>query len=67
MSKNNIRTVHAKKFKITTNSKHNYTVCDNILNRNFNPRKGGESLGIRYYIYRYKRRLALSNNSFRLT
>ena len=27
MSKNLIRSVHARKFKITTNSKHNYPVC----------------------------------------
>ena len=42
MSKNNTRSVHAKKFKITTNSKHNYPVCDNILDRNFNPEREGE-------------------------
>ena len=42
MSKNNIRSVHAKKFKITTNSKHNYPVCDNILDRNFNPEREGK-------------------------
>jgi len=42
MSKNNIRSVHAKKFKITTNSKHNYHVCDNILDRNFNPEREGK-------------------------
>ena len=40
--KNNIRSVHAKKFKITTNSKHNYPVCDNILDRNFNPEREGK-------------------------
>ncbi len=35
MSKNNIRSVHARKFKITTNSKHNYPVCENVLERKF--------------------------------
>jgi len=35
MKQNNIRAVHAKKFKVTTNSKHNYPVMENILNRNF--------------------------------
>jgi putative transposase len=35
MKKHGIRSVHAKKFKITTDSKHEYKVADNILNRNF--------------------------------
>ena len=43
MSKNLIRSVHARKFKITTNSKHNYPVCENILDRNFSPEREGKS------------------------
>lgn len=35
MKQNNIKALHAKKFKVTTNSKHNYPVMENILNRNF--------------------------------
>jgi putative transposase len=35
MKKHSIRSVHAKKFKITTDSKHEYRVADNVLNRNF--------------------------------
>lgn len=35
MSKNNIRSIVNKKFKATTNSKHNLPVFDNILNRQF--------------------------------
>jgi transposase InsO family protein len=35
MSKNNIRSIVNKKFKATTNSKHNLAVFDNILNRQF--------------------------------
>ena len=43
MSKNNIRSVHAKKFKITTNSKHNYPVFENILDRNFTMEREGKA------------------------
>jgi len=37
MKENNIKPKTKRKFKATTNSKHNYPVADNILNRNFNP------------------------------
>ena len=43
MPKNNIRSVHAKKFKITTNSKHNYPVCENVLNRDFTMKSEGKA------------------------
>lgn len=35
MSKNNLRSIVNKKFKATTNSRHNLAVFDNILNRQF--------------------------------
>jgi transposase InsO family protein len=35
MRQNGIRSVHAKKFKVTTNSKHNYPIMENLLERNF--------------------------------
>ena len=35
MSKNNIRSIVNKKFKATTNSKHNLAIFDNVLNRQF--------------------------------
>jgi len=35
MRENNIRAKRSKKFKATTNSKHNYPVADNLLNRQF--------------------------------
>lgn len=35
MRQNGIRSVHAKKFKVTTNSKHNYPIMENLLDRNF--------------------------------
>lgn len=35
MKQNNIRAVHAKKFKVTTDSKHNYPIMENLLQRNF--------------------------------
>lgn len=35
MRKYGIRSVHAKKFKVTTDSKHAYPVADNVLNRDF--------------------------------
>ena len=35
MKKNGIKAVHAKKFVVTTNSKHKYPVVENILNRDF--------------------------------
>jgi transposase InsO family protein len=35
MKQNGIRSVHAKKFKVTTNSNHNYPIMENLLDRNF--------------------------------
>lgn len=35
MRDNNIKAKRSKKFKATTNSKHNYPVADNLLNRQF--------------------------------
>lgn len=35
MRKYGIHSVHKKKFKVTTDSKHSYTVSENVLNRNF--------------------------------
>lgn len=35
MKQNGIRSVHAKKFKVTTNSKHTYPVMENLISRNF--------------------------------
>ena len=35
MKHSNIRAVHARKFVVTTNSKHTYPVVENKLNRNF--------------------------------
>ena len=43
MRKNNIRCVHAKKFKITTNSKHNYPICENVLDRSFTMEREGKA------------------------
>lgn len=37
MRKNGIRAVHAKKFVVTTDSKHKYPVAENLLNRDFTP------------------------------
>lgn len=42
-NENNIRPKTKRKFKATTNSKHNYPVADNILNRNFNPSRPNEA------------------------
>lgn len=39
MKKNGIRSKRVKKFKATTNSKHNYPVADNLLNQNFKASK----------------------------
>lgn len=35
MKKHGIRSVHAKKFKVTTDSKHKHPVANNVLDRNF--------------------------------
>lgn len=35
MKKYGFKSIHAKKFKVTTDSKHNYTVSENVLDRNF--------------------------------
>jgi putative transposase len=37
MKENGIRAKQKRKYKATTNSKHNYPVAENILNRNFKP------------------------------
>lgn len=37
-----IRSKLSKKFKITTNSKHNYLVAENVLNRDFRSAKAGQ-------------------------
>ena len=38
MQQNGIKAVHAKKFVVTTDSKHQYPVLENRLNRNFTAR-----------------------------
>jgi putative transposase len=35
MRKYGFKSIHAKKFKVTTDSKHNYAVSENVLDRNF--------------------------------
>jgi len=35
MRKYGFKSIHAKKFKVTTDSKHNYPVSENVLDRNF--------------------------------
>lgn len=42
MRKNGIRSKVSKKYKATTNSKHNLPVADNILNQNFTADKPNE-------------------------
>jgi len=42
MRENNWVSKHKKKFKITTDSNHKYSVCRNLLDRNFNPSKLNE-------------------------
>jgi transposase InsO family protein len=42
MKANGIRSKVTKKYKATTNSKHNLTVADNILNQNFTANKSNE-------------------------
>lgn len=37
MKQKGIRAIHAKKFVVTTDSKHKYPVAENILDRNFSP------------------------------
>jgi transposase InsO family protein len=41
MKNNGIRAVHAKKFKVTTDSKHGYPVVENKLGRNFSVGQSG--------------------------
>jgi len=43
MKKANIRSIIRKKFKVTTDSKHNYPIADNLLNRNFSVERMGET------------------------
>jgi len=42
MNKAGIKAVHKRKFKVTTDSKHNYPVADNKLNRNFTAKTKGQ-------------------------
>ncbi len=35
MRKYGFKSVHAKKFRVTTDSEHNHPVCENVLDRNF--------------------------------
>ncbi len=42
MKQSSIRAVHAKKFVVTTDSKHNYPVVDNLLDRNFEATEPGQ-------------------------
>ena len=42
MKKNEIRAVHAKKFKVTTDSKHSYPIVENKLNREFQAIRASE-------------------------
>ena len=42
MKQNGIRSVHAKKFVVTTNSKHSYPVVENKLDRNFYAEQAGK-------------------------
>lgn len=43
MKKNKIRAVHAKKFVVTTDSKHKYPVVENRLDRNFTAKGEGRA------------------------
>ena len=43
MKKNGIRAVHAKKFVVTTDSKHNDPIVENKLNRNFRAKRIAET------------------------
>ena len=42
MKKSGIKAVHAKKFVVTTDSKHKYPVVENKLNRNFSAQTAGK-------------------------
>ena len=42
MTENGMKSKICKKYKATTNSKHNLPIADNILNRKFNPKKLNE-------------------------
>ena len=45
MKKHGIRSVHAKKFKVTTDSKHKHPVANNVLNREFQAERPGQKWG----------------------
>jgi putative transposase len=42
MRKNGQRSIHKKKFKVTTDSKHSYPVSENVLNRDFNAHRSAQ-------------------------
>lgn len=39
-----IRSIMRTKYVVTTDSKHNYNICDNLLNRNFTPQAPAKAL-----------------------
>lgn len=73
MHKAAIRSIMYKKYRVqTTDSAHNYPVAKNLLNREFTADKPGqnrsaEAMGFGHYVYSYRRRLAVLDNSSRLS
>jgi len=43
MRQNGIRAMAARKFKVTTDSKHDHPVAENVLNRKFNPERKNQA------------------------
>jgi hypothetical protein len=50
MNQLGLRSKLSKKFKVTTNSKHNHLIMPNVLNREFSHRTF-KSLGFGYHLY----------------
>lgn len=58
-----LRSKLAKKFKATTDTKHNHQVLENVLNRDFEPNNLSEAWSVGYHLYLCKGRLFIPNNS----
>ena len=59
-----LRSKLSKKFKVTTNSNHNYFSCRKCIKQRIYCKDAFKSLGFGYYIYPNQRRIYISDNYY---
>lgn len=57
-----LRSIVKKRYKVTTNSSHQYSVVENVLNRAFRTTQENAVWVSRYYLHNYSTRLVICNN-----